>query len=76
MIEVVGEEEPLVDGQDVYLSIDARIQAYAYHKLRDAVMQHKARAGSVGSKSFILAVKQVHVSSCGAIHLLPDLLLQ
>lgn len=47
VIEVVGEEEPPVDGQDVYLSIDARIQAYAYRKLRDAVMQHKARAGSV-----------------------------
>ena len=47
VIEVVGEEEAPVDGQDVYLSIDARIQAYAYRKLRDAVMQHKARAGSV-----------------------------
>ena len=36
-----------MDRQDVYLSIDARIQAYAYRKLRDAVMQHKVRVGSV-----------------------------
>ena len=47
VIETVGEEAPPIDGQDVYLSIDTRIQTYAYRHLRDTVLEHKARAGSV-----------------------------
>lgn len=35
------------DGQDVYLSIDSRIQFMAYQKLRDAVQLHNARSGSL-----------------------------
>ncbi len=35
------------DGQDVYLSIDSRIQFMAYQKLRDAVQLHKAKSGSL-----------------------------
>lgn len=35
------------DGQDVYLSIDSRVQFMAYQKLRDAVQQHKADSGSL-----------------------------
>lgn len=47
VIEAVGEDVPPVDGQDVQLSIDSKIQFFAYQKLRDAVTQHKARSGSV-----------------------------
>ncbi len=35
------------DGQDVYLSIDSRIQFMAYQKLRDAVQLHNAKSGSL-----------------------------
>ena len=45
--EAVGEEVPPVDGQDVQLSIDSKVQFFAYQKLRDAVTSNKARSGSV-----------------------------
>ena len=38
---------PPVDGQDLQLSIDSKVQFFAYQKLRDAVLAHKAKAGSV-----------------------------
>ncbi|MDO5087779.1 MAG: penicillin-binding protein 2 [Comamonadaceae bacterium] len=47
VVEAVGDEVPPVDGQDIQLSIDSKVQFFAYQKLRDAVTEHKARAGSV-----------------------------
>jgi cell division protein FtsI (penicillin-binding protein 3) len=47
VVEDVGEEVPPVDGQDIQLSIDSKVQFFAYQKLRDAVVAHKAKAGSV-----------------------------
>jgi cell division protein FtsI (penicillin-binding protein 3) len=46
-VESVGELVPAEDGQAVQLSIDAKIQFYAYQSIRDAVKAHKAKAGSV-----------------------------
>ncbi len=47
VVEGVGEQVPPVDGKDIQLSIDSKIQFFAYQKLRDAVTTHKARGGSV-----------------------------
>lgn len=47
VVEAVGDEVPPVDGQDIQLSIDSKVQFFAYQKLRDAVTKHKARSGSV-----------------------------
>ncbi|TFY99725.1 peptidoglycan D,D-transpeptidase FtsI family protein [Ramlibacter rhizophilus] len=47
IIEDVREQVPPVDGRDLQLSIDSKVQFFAYQKLRDAVVQHKAKAGSV-----------------------------
>ncbi|MDO5288595.1 MAG: penicillin-binding protein 2 [Pseudomonadota bacterium] len=47
VVEAVGEAVPPVDGQDVQLSIDSKVQFFAYQKLRDAVLAHKAKSGSV-----------------------------
>lgn len=47
IVEDTGNSVLPVDGQDVVLSIDSKIQFFAYQKLRDAVRKHKARAGSV-----------------------------
>ncbi len=47
VIEDVREVVPPVDGQDLQLSIDSKIQYFAYQKLKDAIAQHKAKAGSV-----------------------------
>lgn len=47
VVEAVGETVPPVDGQDLQLSIDSKVQFYAYQTLRDAVAQHRAKAGSV-----------------------------
>ena len=46
-VEDVGEIVPPVDGRDLQLSIDSKIQFFAYQKLRDAVQQNRAQAGSV-----------------------------
>jgi len=35
------------DGQDIQLSIDSKIQYHAFAALRDAVAEHKAKAGAV-----------------------------
>ena len=42
-----GEQGPPVDGKDLQLSIDSKMQFVAYQKLRDAVIANKAVAGSV-----------------------------
>ena len=47
IVEDIGEQVPPVDGRDLQLSIDSKVQFFAYQKLRDAVVENKARAGSV-----------------------------
>ncbi len=47
VVEGVGETVPPLDGKDIQLSIDSKVQFFAYQKLRDAVTANKARAGSV-----------------------------
>jgi cell division protein FtsI (penicillin-binding protein 3) len=47
IVEDVREQVPPMDGQDLQLSIDSKVQFFAYQKLRDAVIQHKAKAGSI-----------------------------
>lgn len=47
VIEDVRDVIPPVDGPDLQLSIDSKIQYFAYSKLKDAVRTHRARAGSV-----------------------------
>ena len=47
VVEAVGDETPPLDGQDIQLSIDSKVQFFAYQKLREAVLANKAKAGSV-----------------------------
>ena len=47
VVEDVGDQIPPVAGNDLQLSIDSKVQFFAYQKLRDAVQEHKAKAGSV-----------------------------
>ncbi|OGA97110.1 MAG: cell division protein, partial [Burkholderiales bacterium RIFCSPHIGHO2_12_63_9] len=47
VVEGVGEVVPPVDGRDMQLSIDSKVQFFAYQKLRDQVQAHKAKGGSV-----------------------------
>ena len=46
-VEAVGETTAPVDGRDLQLSLDSKVQFFAYQKLRDAVTVNKAKAGSV-----------------------------
>ena len=47
VVEDIGEMVPPLDGRDLQLSIDSKIQFFAFEKLKEAVIQHKAQAGSV-----------------------------
>jgi cell division protein FtsI (penicillin-binding protein 3) len=47
VVEDVGDTVSPTDGQDIQLSVDSKVQFFAYQKLRDAVSLHKAKAGSV-----------------------------
>jgi cell division protein FtsI (penicillin-binding protein 3) len=47
VVEDVGNQIPPVDGKDLQLSIDSKVQFFAYQKLREAVLENKAKAGSV-----------------------------
>ena len=47
VVEGVGEDLLPVDGRDMELSIDSKVQFFAYQKLRDQVIAQKAKAGSV-----------------------------
>lgn len=47
VVEDIGEPEDPRPGRDVLLSIDARLQAVAYQRLRDAVKAHAAKSGSL-----------------------------
>jgi cell division protein FtsI (penicillin-binding protein 3) len=47
VVEDVGEQVLPVPGRDLQLSIDSKVQFFAYQKLRDAVTENRAKAGSV-----------------------------
>ena len=47
VVEDVGEQVPPLDGRDLQLSVDSKVQFFAWQKLRDAVIENKAKAGSV-----------------------------
>lgn len=47
VVEGVGEEIPPIDGRDIQLSIDSKIQFFAYQKLKEQVIAHKAVGGTV-----------------------------
>lgn len=47
VVEDIGESVPPVDGRDIELAIDTKVQFFAYQRIRDAVAEHKAKAGSV-----------------------------
>ena len=46
-VENIGETIQPSSGKDVQLSIDSKIQFFAYQKIRDAVIENKAVSGSV-----------------------------
>ena len=47
VVEDIGEAIAPMEGQDLALSVDSKVQFFAYQRLRDAIMEHKAHAGSV-----------------------------
>jgi cell division protein FtsI (penicillin-binding protein 3) len=47
VVEDIGESVPPVDGRDIELSLDTKVQFFAYQRIRDAVNEHHAKAGSV-----------------------------
>ena len=47
VVEDMGDPIEPADGSDVELAIDAKVQFFAYQRVREAVAQHKAKAGSV-----------------------------
>jgi cell division protein FtsI (penicillin-binding protein 3) len=47
VVEDIGEQLDPVNGRDIELAIDSKVQFFAYQRIRDAVAQHKAQAGSV-----------------------------
>ena len=47
VVEDIGESTAPVDGRDITLAIDSKVQFFAYQRVRDAVAEHKAKAGSV-----------------------------
>jgi cell division protein FtsI (penicillin-binding protein 3) len=47
IVEGIGDEIPPEDGRDLQLSIDSKVQYFAYQRLREAVIDNKAAAGSV-----------------------------
>jgi cell division protein FtsI (penicillin-binding protein 3) len=47
VVEDIGESVAPVDGQDIGLAVDSKVQFFAYQKIRDAVAANKAKAGSV-----------------------------
>ena len=47
VVEDIGDQADPVHGRDVTLSIDSKVQFFAWQRLRDAVREHGARAGSV-----------------------------
>jgi len=47
VVEDVGDQADPVNGSDVTLAIDSKVQFFAWQRMRDAVHEHKAKAGSV-----------------------------
>jgi len=47
VVEDLGVDVDAADGRDIELTIDAKVQFFAYQRVRDAVTEHKAKAGSV-----------------------------
>lgn len=47
VVEDIGEMVPPMDGRDLQLSIDSKVQFFAYERLKEAVTLHKAQAGSI-----------------------------
>lgn len=47
VVDDIGESVAPIDGRDIELSIDSKIQFFAYQRIRDAVAKNKAKAGSV-----------------------------
>ena len=47
VVEDIGEMVPPVDGEDLQLSIDSKVQYFAYEKIKESVITNKAAAGSV-----------------------------
>ncbi|MEN9544877.1 MAG: hypothetical protein RLZZ598_1710 [Pseudomonadota bacterium] len=47
VVEDLGESVPPLDGRDIELSLDTKVQFFAYQRIRDAVAENKAKAGSV-----------------------------
>jgi len=47
IVEDVREQVPPVAGRDLQLSIDSKVQFFAYQRLKEAVLENKAKAGSV-----------------------------
>ena len=47
VVEDIGDRFAPVDGRDIALSIDSKVQFFAYQRVRDAVIANKAKAGSV-----------------------------
>ncbi len=47
VVEDLGTHIEPADGADIALSVDAKVQFFAYQRVRDAVAEHKAKAGSV-----------------------------
>jgi cell division protein FtsI (penicillin-binding protein 3) len=46
VVDELAERREPVNGQDVQLSIDSRVQYFTWHNLREAVERHGARSGS------------------------------
>jgi cell division protein FtsI (penicillin-binding protein 3) len=47
VVEDIGERLDPVNGRDITLSIDSKVQFFAWQRVRDAVKEHGAAAGSV-----------------------------
>jgi cell division protein FtsI (penicillin-binding protein 3) len=47
VVEDIGEMVPPLDGDDLQLSIDSKVQYFAYEKIKESVITNKAAAGSV-----------------------------
>jgi cell division protein FtsI (penicillin-binding protein 3) len=47
VVEDVGDQADPVNGADITLSVDSKVQFFAYQRVRDAVHEHRAKAGSV-----------------------------
>ena len=47
VVEELADQTDAINGDDVQLALDSKIQFFAYQRVRDAVAEHKAKAGSV-----------------------------